>query len=110
MANSCSLPNPDKCGNMYFRSTWEFCPEYKVGDVVLHNGALYLALRDHAGKDPKDNPDYWQCFGMGRPPEPVPMGRIILDGGYASTSAEEIYDGRTVDGGTSSDRIYKPLL
>lgn len=105
MLESCSLPDPSKCGNMYFMGAWEFCPEYRVGDVVLHNGVLYLCIKPHAGKAPKDNNNYWQPFGFGQPPAPPPSGRIILDGGYATTSYDD-----EVDGGSSSDRIYKPLI
>ena len=104
---SCSLPDPSKCGNMYFRSLWDFCTEYKVGDVVLHNGALYLALIAHAGKDPKDNPEYWYSIIGGTPPEP-PSGRIILDGGYATN--EDSCRCSPVDGGSSSDRVNIPLI
>ena len=109
MANSCALPDPKKCGNMYFRSLWDFCTEYKVGDVVLHNGVLYLALVSHAGKDPKDNPEVWHCISGFKPPEP-PSGRVILDGGYATTSSEESYYPRPVDGGGAGDRVNIPLI
>ncbi len=110
MSTSCNIVNPDECGNMYFRSRWDFCTEYKVGDTVFHNNALWLCLKPHAGKDPKENNNsYWLCYGVGILPPPEPSGRIILDGGDAFTETDNSY-GFEADGGSSSDRIYKPLI
>ena len=79
---SCSLPNSGNSGNMFFRGTWEFCTEYKVGDVILHNGALYMALKACAGKYPEIDISYWRALNLTTtaPTE----DHNILDGGYST--------------------------
>lgn len=104
MANACAMPDPSKCGNVYYRSFWDYCTEYKVGDLVKHNGIFYLAERISSGKEPKDNPDYWSPLGFTPPPLP-PSGRIIIDGGYAEPSNR-----REMDGGESDGRVHIPLI
>lgn len=91
MADNCSCSfNPNGLsGNMYFRGDWEFCPEYKVGDVVQFNGTLYLAMKPSAGKDPQMNKEYWRIFDM-KPPAP-PSERNIIDGGYATELSSKRY-------------------
>lgn len=105
----CSIPNPESVGNMYYRGEWEFCPEYRVGDVVLCNGALYLAKKPHAGRDPTDkgNADYWQGLGNGSSGQS--RSQRVIDGGYASTGSGESYAGR-IDGGNAGGRVHVPLI
>ena len=68
-----------------------------------------MCLIPHAGKDPKDNKEYWITFN-GAPISPPP-GRIILDGGYAPVCGCNDDDcGCEVDGGSSNGRIFKPLI
>ena len=62
-ASEACVINPDNpTGNMYFRGEWAYCPEYRTGDVVLHEGILYLSLKHNAGKPPDEsvNREYWQ--------------------------------------------------
>ena len=51
-------------GNMYFRGDFSLCQNYEAGDVVRHQGALYLAEEQSAGKDPLDpaNVRYWRLI------------------------------------------------
>ena len=104
---ACCLPDPERCGNVYFRSRWDYCTEYKVGDLVLHNGMLHLALIAHAGKEPKKEKKEY-CFPI-TGFVPPPPGRFVLGGGYATTVSSEIYH-CDVDGGSSNGRIFKPLI
>ena len=98
-------------GNMYFKGEWQFCPEYKVGDVVLHDGVMYLCKLSHAGHDPslEESADYWYAVNDTSQDTSTGSVRRILDGGFASTSGDDKYDG-TIDGGTSSDRVHIPLV
>lgn len=113
---SCNInTNPDGAGNMYYRGMWQFCPEYKTGDVVMHNGVLYLCVKPHAGKDPleTESRDYW--VGMsGSQSESETVTFKTLDGGYASTSEPDSHVQTTqataIDGGSSSGRRYMPLV
>ena len=84
MANSCScsLPNAGNSGNMYFRGTWEFCTEYRVGDVVLHSGVLYMALKESAGKYPQIDTSYWRAINITS--SPAVEDHNIIDGGYST--------------------------
>lgn len=114
---SCNInTDPNAAGNMYFRGTWEYCPEYKTGDVVLHNGVMYLCIKHHAGKEPAltGNAEYWHKIASSSSGEPEKPSRVILDGGFASTSAGDTYQqtdlaGR-IDGGSSSSRVTVPLI
>ena len=115
--SSCSIKtDPDKVGNMYFRSDWEFCPEYKTGDVVSHNGILYLCIKPHAGQDPlaDTKKEYWLSFGSVVSEQDTKVTRKVLDGGYASTLSDDNYTQTDqqglIDGGSSSSRIHMPLL
>ena len=83
MKNSCRISDPSKCGNVYYKGEWDYCPEYNIGDLVMCNSLLYLCLEHNAGKDPNGNKDYWHCISGGANPDPVPIGRIILDGGFS---------------------------
>lgn len=105
---ACTLPDPDKQGNAYFKGNWDYCTEYKVGDMVLYGGLVYLALIPHAGKEPKSNKELWAALsGMLEPPPPP--GRIVLDGGFATTKPDEVYKVE-IDGGASNGRIFQPLI
>ena len=79
---ACSLPNSGNSGNMYFRGQWEFCTEYKIGDVVLKNGVLYMALEASAGKYPEIDTTYWRAINLTTtaPTE----DHNIIDGGYST--------------------------
>ena len=110
MANSCRITDPNKCGNVYYKGEWDYCPEYNVGDLVMSNSLLYLCLEHNAGKEPKDNKNYWYCISGGITPTPEPTGRIILDGGYSSTPESDYIDISDINGGSSSGRVYKPLI
>ena len=87
---SCSINLNSQGGNMYFRGDWEFCPEYRSGDVVIFRGNLYLALKASAGKDPTINTEYWRLMNI-TPPTPPPTDRTIIDGGYATELNHEKY-------------------
>jgi hypothetical protein len=52
--------------NMNYRGDWNVCTEYGAGDTVLHEGAVWLALRQSAGEEP-DAPlsIYWRAFAPG---------------------------------------------
>lgn len=79
---SCNLTNSGSSGNMYFRGEWEFCPEYKVGDVVLYGGILYMAKQHNAGKYPEVDTDYWKAItatSSSSTEEPK-----VADNGYSS--------------------------
>ena len=110
---ACSFPPPEG-GNMYFRGAWEFCPEYDIGDVVICSGAMYVALKHHAGHDPtdKDNKEYW--LKIGNEPPPPPRGRRVIDGGFATTMQNDTYSARepvdVIDAGGASDRVNVPLI
>ncbi|MBQ7192913.1 MAG: hypothetical protein IJR98_00905 [Synergistaceae bacterium] len=98
---------------MSYYGCWEFCTEYKRGDVVWCEGSPYLCDIPHAGKDPKEaaNRKYWLTFGYSEPPA-KPDGRIILDGGFASTSMPDEYTQGFygTDGGSSNGRVHIPLV
>ena len=67
---------------MFFRSDWEFCTEYKVGDVVLRNGLLYMAIKKSAGKYPEVDYEYWKLINItGTEPSGEPT---VVDGGYST--------------------------
>jgi len=40
---------------------------------------------------------------------PPPPGRIVLDGGFATTKPDEVYKVE-IDGGASNGRIFQPLI
>ena len=108
----CSInTDSSKTGNMYYRGTWEFCPEYKTGDVVLHDNVMYLCIKPSAGKEPskEENTDYWYAVNDTSKDNLGGSLRRILDGGFASTSGDDQYD-YTIDGGTSSERVHMPLI
>ena len=114
---SCSInPDPNASGNMYFRGTWEYCPEYKTGDVVLHNEVMYLCTRPHAGKEPalKESAGYWHKITPQDSEGSESSRKVILDGGFASTLANDNYEqtdlANTINGGSASERVYIPLV
>ena len=114
---SCNLNlDPNASGNMYFRGEWEYCPEYKTGDVVLQNGVMYLCRKPHAGQDPSEDSkgEYWHAITPQISEESTTEGRKILDGGYATTGTNDSYEdtdlANTLDGGFASSRIYIPLI
>ncbi len=113
---SCNINiDPDATGNMYYRGTWQFCSEYKTGDVVEHNGYIFLCRKPHAGKDPIEtgSNEYWLVLSGGQPQSETTTFKT-LDGGYASTSEPNSYEQTTqataIDGGSSSGRRYMPLV
>ena len=115
--NSCSINlDPDASGNMYYRGMWEFCPEYKTGDVVIHNSIMYLCKKPHAGKEPseKDNAEYWHKITPQAPKDDNKIIRRVLDGGFATTLSNDVYRETElideINGGSSSDRITVPLI
>ena len=115
--NSCSINQDlDASGNMYFRGMWEFCPEYKSGDVVIHNSIMYLCKRPHAGKEPseKDNAEYWHKITPQPPKDEGNIIRRIIDGGFATTLSNDVYRETElkdeINGGSASDRITVPLI
>jgi len=103
-------------GNMYFRGNWQFCPEYKAGDVVLHNGVMYLCKLPHAGKEPslEENAGYWYKITPQDTEEDTTITRRILDGGFATTLANDSYEDtdlvNEINGGSASDRVTVPLI
>ena len=114
---SCSInPDPTAVGNMYYRGTWEYCPEYKTGDVVLHNGVMYLCTKPHAGKEPalKDSADYWHTITPSNTEESTTITRKVMDGGFASTLSKDSYEDTDlvdeINGGSASDRVFMPLI
>ena len=114
---SCNINiDPDGVGNMYFRGMWQFCPEYKTGDVVVHNGVVYMCVKPHAGKDPieSESKEYWLTLSGGSSEESETTSYKILDGGYATTSGTDSYAQSTmataVDGGSSNGRVHMPLV
>ena len=114
---SCSInTDPTAVGNMYFRGTWEYCPEYKTGDVVLHNGVMYLCTKPHAGKEPalKDSADYWHMITPIASEDTSTDTYEVIDGGFASTFSNDSYEDvdqiDEIDGGSASDRVYMPLI
>ena len=114
---SCNINvDPDSVGNVYFRGEWQFCPEYKTGDVVMHNGTVYLCIKPHAGKDPVENgsSEYWYGFSGNTSSDTSTTSYKTLDGGYASTSEPESYVQTTmasmIDGGSSNGRVHMPLI
>lgn len=118
MANyQCNInTNPDAVGNMYFRGKWEYCPEYRTGDVVLHNEVMYLCISPHAGKEPSlsESAEYWHKITPENEDDSSTVTRKILDGGFASTLANDSYEETDlvdeINGGGASDRIYMPLI
>ena len=109
---SCSInTEPNATGNMYFKGEWQFCPEYRTGDVVIHNGVMYLCKQPHAGQEPslEESADYWYAVNDTSTDTSAGSLRRILDGGFASTSGDDKYDA-TIDGGTSSERVHIPLI
>jgi len=120
MANSytCNInSDPNASGNMYFRGKWEFCPEYKTGDVVLHNEVMYLCVTPHAGKEPslKDSAEYWyEIKPQSTEEDSTTITREVIDGGFASTASNDSYNEdylvNVIDGGTSSERVIVPLV
>ena len=114
---SCNINvDPDSVGNMYFRGAWQFCPEYKTGDVVMHNGTVYLCIKPHAGKDPTEtgNSGYWYGLAGGTSDDTQTTTYKTLDGGYATTSEPDTHVQSTmasaVDGGSSNGRVHMPLI
>ena len=114
---SCNINiDPDSVGNMYYRGEWQFCPEYKTGDVVKHNEVLYLCVKPNAGKDPieKGNSEYWYGLAGISSESDTTTTRKILDGGYATTSGTDSYAQSTMasanDGGSASGRVHMPLI
>lgn len=114
---SCNINlNPDSTGNMYYRGSWQFCPEYKTGDVVEHNGYVFLCVKPHAGKDPLENEssEYWIALSGMTSQESETTTFKTLDGGYATTSEPDSHVQTTqataIDGGSSSGRRYMPLV
>ena len=114
---SCNINvDPDSVGNMYFRGAWQFCPEYKTGDVVKHNEVVYLCVKPHAGKDPAEteNSGYWCRLSGGTSDDTETTTFKTLDGGYASTSVPDSYVQSTmssmIDGGSSNGRVHMPLV
>ena len=114
---SCNInTDPNAVGNMYFRGKWEFCPEYRTGDVVLHNEVMYLCTKPHAGKEPavKESADYWHMITPNNTEESSSITRKIIDGGFASTLSNDSYEEtdpvEEINGGSASDRVYMPLI
>ena len=114
---SCNINiDPDSVGNMYFRGEWQFCPEYKTGDVVMHNGTVYLCIKPHAGKNPieQGSSEYWYGFSGNSSDDTQTTTFKTLDGGYASTSEPDNYVQSTmssmIDGGNSNGRVHMPLI
>ena len=114
---SCNINvDPDSVGNMYFMGTWQYCPEYKTGDVVVHNGIAYLCVKSHAGKDPieTESREYWLALSGGTSGESETASYKTLDGGYASTSEPDNYVQSTmataINGGSSNGRVHMPLI
>ena len=114
---SCNInTDPDSSGNMYYRGAWQFCPEYKTGDVVLHNGVLYLCVKPHAGKDPIDtgNREYWAGMSGSQQEESETATFKTLDGGFATTNIPDSHVQTTqataIDGGSSNGRVHMPLI
>ena len=58
MANATTKP-------MYYRGDWLPCANYSIGEVVLRNGALWLAMAQNAGTDPDstEGESYWALVG-----------------------------------------------
>ena len=117
MSKECVIDPNNPTGNMFYRGDWAYCPEYDTGDVVKYKGILYLSVKHNAGKPPdeKENREYWeQIIAPIRPHPPDPIGRRVIDGGYATTEAEDKYDRNPykdeIDGGTSSDRTHVRLI
>ena len=114
---SCSInPDPDASGNMYYRGIWEFCPEYRTGDVVQHNSIMYLCKKPHVGKEPseKDNAEYWLKITPQPKQEGERICRRIIDGGFASTRSNDSFQETDlideINGGSASERITVPLI
>ena len=114
---SCNInTDPNAVGNMYFKGDWQFCPEYKTGDVVLHNGVMYLCKKPHAGKEPllKGNEEYWHMITPQNTEDTSTVTYEVIDGGFASTFADDSYEDTApvdeIDGGSASDRVYMPLI
>ncbi len=115
---SCNINiDPDSVGNMYYRGVWQFCPEYKTGDVVKHNDVLYLCVKPNAGKDPieKGNYEYWHGLAsVSSEDSDTTVTRKTLDGGYATTSGTDSYAQTTMisanDGGSASGQVSMPLI
>ncbi len=114
---SCNInTDPDSVGNMYFRGAWQFCPEYKTGDVVMHNEKVYLCVKPHAGKDPleESSKKYWLGLSGNSQQESETTTFKTLDGGYATTSEPDSHVQTTqataIDGGSSNGRRYMPLI
>ena len=76
---------------MIYRGIWDFCSEYRLGEVVYYNGVMYLALQQSAGKYPDDpaNTAYW---------------RLIGGGGAAGESIHNLLSG--LQGGTELERFH----
>ncbi len=108
--------DPYSVGNMYFRGDWQFCPEYKTGDAVLHNGLMYLCIKPHAGKEPalKESAGYWYVITPVNTEESTTVTRKIMDGGFASTLSNDSYEDADpadeINGGSASDRIHMSLI
>ena len=114
---SCNINvDPDSAGNMYYCGSWEFCPEYKTGDVVIQNEVAYLCVKPHAGKDPNEteNRGYWCRLSGGTSNDTRPITFKTLDGGYATTSEPDHYAQSTmataINGGSSNGRVHMPLI
>ncbi len=114
---SCTInSDPNASGNMYFRGTWEFCPEYRTGDVVIHNGVMYLCRSPHAGYEPslEESAEYWHTITPQNTEEDTTITRNILDGGYATTLSNDSYQEtdlvNEINGGSASDRVIVPLI
>ena len=111
---ACSVNvDPDARGNMYYRGDWEYCPEYRTGDVVRNNGVLYLCISPHAGQEPPDG-EYWYEIGGSSSSTDEQSSRKAINGGFASTSAEGGYkqteQTEEVNGGSSSEAVRMPLI
>ena len=114
---SCNINTaPDASGNMYFRGVWEFCPEYKTGEIVLYNGDMYMCTKPHAGKDPKENiaNGYWYKVTPQVSDDSEPVTRRVIDGGFATTRTNDSYEAtdlaNVLDGGFAGSRVHIPLI
>ena len=56
---------------MVYRGDWLICANYSIGEVVLRNGALWLAVAQNAGTDPDSEVgmNYWMLIGSEEPAE-----------------------------------------
>jgi len=61
-----------------FQGAWQDATGYQAGDVVTHNGVLYIALQDHTSNAANDEPGVgtnWEDFWA--PAFDMPMGGAI---------------------------------